>query len=355
MLNTAISVIGILLTIFFIVGIHELGHFLTARMLGIKVLRFSIGFGKALYRWHDKKGTEYVLAAIPLGGYVKMLDETEETVAPEEAHLAFNRQPLIKKFAVVAAGPFANLVFAFAIYWVLFVVGFTSITPLIGAVTPNSIAAQAGLKPAEKIVRVENHQTTSWMSVAIQLLSYIGDKGPLSITTQKANQPERKYSLDITHWRMNDLQPDPISSLGLIPYSPEVPAVIGKILPGSPAEKFMLLPGDLIIAINTKPVKDWLAFTTMVDAHPDETLSFTVKRQGQIKTIAVTVEGKRDLKLNKHGFLGISPQFEWPKNLLHDNRYGPIDALQHAWQSTYDFTYLNLLVFGKLLTGNFHR
>src|SRR5690242_14630079 len=127
MMNILISIIGIIVTILIVVGIHELGHFFMARLFGIKVLRFSIGFGKALYRWYDKKGTEYVIAAIPLGGYVKILDENEEPVAAKEAHLAFNRQALYKRTAIILAGPLSNLLFAFLIYWLLFMVGFTSV------------------------------------------------------------------------------------------------------------------------------------------------------------------------------------------------------------------------------------
>src|SRR5580693_3341072 len=151
-MDIMISIFGVMLTIFLIVGIHEFGHFIVARMCGIKVLRFSIGFGKPLYHWYDKKGTEYVLAAIPLGGYVKMLDETEENVSSDELHLAYNRQPLYKRIAVILAGPFFNFIFAFVIYWFIFVIGFTTLIPLIGKVLPGSIAANAGLKAQDEII-----------------------------------------------------------------------------------------------------------------------------------------------------------------------------------------------------------
>ena len=146
MLTVLISIIGMLLTILVVVGFHELGHFIAARSLGVKVLRFSIGFGKSLYSWQDKRGTEYVIAAIPLGGYVKMLDETEETVPANELRYAYNHQPFYKKMAIIAAGPLFNLILAFLIYWIIFMVGFTSLAPVIGKVTPKSIAAEAGIK-----------------------------------------------------------------------------------------------------------------------------------------------------------------------------------------------------------------
>jgi regulator of sigma E protease len=187
MLNIIISIIGIIITILLVVGIHEGGHFLMAKWANIKVLRFSIGFGKALCTWHDKSGTEYVLAAIPLGGYVKMLDEDEEDVPESEKHLAFNRQPFYKKFAVIAAGPISNFVLAFLIYWALFIVGFVSIAPVIGKVAPNSIAAQAGIKPQQEISQLEGKEVHSWMNIIIKLLSRAGDQSSLVLGMKELN------------------------------------------------------------------------------------------------------------------------------------------------------------------------
>jgi len=221
-LSLLISLIGIILTIVLVIGIHECGHFLAARWLGVKVLRFSIGFGKALWRRSDKKGTEYVLAAIPLGGYIKMLDEDEGHVPENQRHLAFNRQPFYKKFLIVAAGPFANLVLAFVLYWLLFVVGFTSMAPVIGKVAPHSIAFNAGLKSQQEIISIDNTPTTSWMSVIIRIYSHAGETDQLQIETKPlGGQTSQKHILDLTHWHMNDLKPDPLDSLGFLPYEPE--------------------------------------------------------------------------------------------------------------------------------------
>ncbi|MEO8400183.1 MAG: RIP metalloprotease RseP [Gammaproteobacteria bacterium] len=348
-----ISILGIFLTLFLIVGIHEFGHFFAARMLGIKVLRFSIGFGKSLWSRSDKKGTEYVLAAIPLGGYVKMLDESEGDVAIEELHLAFNQQPFYKKFIVVIAGPLSNLIFAFTLYWILFVVGFVSIAPVIGKVVPESIAASAGLKPQEEIISVDNKSTASWMSVAIRVLAHTGDTDQLKLQTARATnkQNTRSYTLDLTHWHMDDLKPDPLTSLGLIPFQPEIPLVIATILPESPAVKSNLKVGDKITALDNKPIKTWTDLLTEIDKRPAEKLSLTINRKGQIQTIYLTTDFKRDMFFQKHGFIGISPQFSWPENFIRKNKYGPVEALSHAWQNTYDFTYLNFMVIGKLLTG----
>lgn len=351
MLNILVSIIGIFITILLIIGVHELGHFLTARLLGVKVLRFSIGFGKILWSWYDKKGTEYAIAAIPLGGYVKMLDESEGPVASREFRVAYNRQPIYKKFLIVAAGPFANLLFAFILYWFLFVIGFTSIAPVIGSVIPNSIAEQAGLKPQQRIVSVDQRATSSWMGVAIRVLSHTGNQDKLSISAKTNHEPIKTYELNLSNWHMNNLQPDPISSLGLVPYSPEIPAIIGKVLPNSAAQKAHLKPGDIFLAIDTVPVKDWVTVSTLIDKRPEKTIPIMINRHGKFLIVHLTLGAESDMHFNKHGVLGVEPQFKWPKNFLVSNKYGPITALGHAWQNTYDFTRLNFLVFGKLITG----
>lgn len=218
-----ISLIGILVTLLLIIGIHEFGHFLMARCLGIKVLRFSIGFGKALWKRSDKAGTEYVIAAIPLGGYVKMLDTHEGVVARNEQHLAFNHQPFYKKCLVVIAGPLSNFILAFVLYWILFMVGFTSIAPVTGNITPHSIAANAGIPRNAEIMKVDNTPVSSWMGVMIRILSRTGDTDLLTMEVKPLNkQTTTRYQLDLTHWQMDHLKPDPLESLGIQPYEPTV-------------------------------------------------------------------------------------------------------------------------------------
>ena len=259
MLNIIISIIGVLITILLVVGVHELGHFLVAKWSGVKVLRFSIGFGKTLFSWHDKSGTEYVLAAIPLGGYVKMLDEEEDSVSDNEKHLAFNQQPIYKKIAIIAAGPLSNLVFAFLIYWVLFTVGFTSVAPVIGKIIPHSVAEQAGMQPQEEIIRLDNTDTNSWMSIIVNLLSRAGETTTLTMDARKLGTDiTHTYNLNLANWQMDKLRPDPLASIGIVTYEPTIPNIIGKILPDSPAEKSGLQKGDQIIAVSNKPITDWL-------------------------------------------------------------------------------------------------
>jgi regulator of sigma E protease len=218
MLHVFISIIGILITIFFVIGTHEFAHFYTARLLGVKVLRFSIGFGKTLYRRVDKKGTEYVLALIPLGGYVKMLDENEGFVSPQEKQLAYNTQPYYKKFLIVLAGPLTNIFCALILYWMIFMIGFTTIKPIIGNVVPQSIAALGGLKTNQEIIQVDDKNTRDWAGFVLRLVLHAGDQDTIQITTTNEKNNVDKHSLNLKTWHLDGLTPDPLTSIGIIPF-----------------------------------------------------------------------------------------------------------------------------------------
>jgi regulator of sigma E protease len=352
MLNLLISLIGIVITILLVVGVHELGHFLVAKFLGIKVLRFSIGFGKALYSWHDKKGTEYLLSAIPLGGYVKMLDEHDEHVRPIERNFAFNRQPFYKKMAVIAAGPIANLIFAFLIYWCLFVVGFITIAPVIGDVIPHSIAEKAGLMPQQEILKVDGIKTSNWTTVIVHMIARSGDKTNMKIDAKDLESAHTHYiDLDLSQWHLDELKPDPLESLGIIPYEPLVPAIVGSIQPDSPAIASNLLIGDKILSIDGKPTPDWFALSKEIANHTNPVMQFTILRQNKTIELSVTPSFKRNLLGKKHAYLGISPAFEWPEKFLRKNQYGPLEAISYAVQDVKSFVQLNFIILGKMLTG----
>ena len=173
------TVLITLATLAVLVTVHEYGHFWVARRCGVKVLRFSVGFGRGLYRWRDKQDTEYVIASIPLGGYVKMLDEREGDVPPEELHMAFNRKPVLQRIAVVSAGPLANLGLAVAAYWFLFMAGETGYVPVIGEIEAGSVADVAGLEAGQEIIAVDGGETPTWQAVNFRLLDRIGDTGPI--------------------------------------------------------------------------------------------------------------------------------------------------------------------------------
>lgn len=352
MLHLLLSIIGIIITILFVIGTHEAGHFLTARLVGVKVLRFSIGFGKTLFHFYDKSGTEYVFALIPLGGYVKMLDENEEAVPESELPYAYNRQPFYKKFLIVLAGPLVNIFCAFSLYWLIFVIGFVTVKPVIGTVTPRSIAAEAGLSTNQEITHIDNDKTSNWTGIMFRLLAHAGNKDFATITVTEPNsQTSSTHTLNLSNWQLDGLTPDPLASLGITPYEPVVPLVIGFITTDSPAATSPLQKGDTIVAVNQTPIKNWEALMTVIYNHPQQTLTFHILRAGKPLSIPVTIGYKRAALWHKAGYLGISPSFEWPKNLLQKIQYDPFTALTQAGKEIYDFTYFNLLLIGKMITG----
>lgn len=346
------SVVGIIITIFFVIGFHEFAHFIAARLLNIKVLKFSIGFGKALFRFHDKKNTEYVIALVPLGGYVKLLGETEET-DPKDSKYAFNTQPFYKKFLVLAAGPFANLLSAFILYWIIFIVGFSSIKPIIGEISPQSIAARSGLQGQQEILSVDNDPSPSWMAVMLRIAAHVGNQDQLQIETQSLSTHQKQiFILNLADWTLdNQLKPDLLASLGIVPYEPTVPPVIGIIKENSPAARSSLRVGDRILKINSQAIQNWHQLVNFVQEHPDQTVTFTIARQGKTINHSVYIGYKKAFLINKTGYLAMGPQFIFPKHLLRQFKYGPLDAIPHAFKEMTNFIYFNFILFGKLLTG----
>jgi len=357
-MSILIMIVGILLTIFIVIGSHEASHFFAARLSGIKVLRFSIGFGKTLWKRKDRSGTEYIFALIPLGGYVQMLDEREGNVASNECHLAFNRQPFYKKCIVILAGPLSNILLAFILYWLIFFIGFTSVKPIIGEISPHSIAEQAGLKPKQEIVAIDDERIKTWNGVVLRIIAHAGNQDQLKIETKKAcfsqkpcpSSTETKI-LRLTNWHLDGLMPDPLKSLGLTPYQPPIPLIVGFIKKDSPADIAHLQLGDKIIRINQTPVKNWESLINFVLAHPDTDVKIQVLRNNKPTTIALTIGSEHNLFLQKSGYLGIGPNFTWPKELLQENQYDSIDSISHAYKAIIDFTRFNIVIFGKMLTG----
>lgn len=351
-MHVLISVAGIILTILFVVGTHEFGHFLMARLLGVKVLTFSIGFGKRLFGWKDKSGTDYVVALIPLGGYVRMLDETEGKVAAADLPKAYNNQPFYKKFLIVAAGPLTNFICAIALYWAIFCIGFVTLKPIIGEVTPGSIAAQAGLKPLQEIVSVNQESTPTWTKILFRILSQTGDEAHINLGVVSAKDPTPKQlTLDLTQWRMDDLNPDPFVSLGFKPYDPPIKLEIGYINPDSPAATANLKLGDKLIAIDGRKITDWVAFITEIQEKPDQAIKLTIKRNNETLIVPITLGSKHHLISKSTGSLGIAPVFTFPESLQQKIKYGPITAIGKALDETYELTVFNLIIFGKMLTG----
>ncbi|PCJ13387.1 MAG: RIP metalloprotease RseP, partial [Gammaproteobacteria bacterium] len=216
-----IVVLGVLITV------HEYGHFWVARRCGIKVIRFSIGFGSTLFSWKDKLGTEYVIAALPLGGFVRMLDERESEVPEHMRSQAFNNKPVWQRMAVVVAGPLVNLVFAVLLYWVMFVNGVTGIIPNIGSVEVGSLAERSGLQMGQEIVAIDGKETPSWEEVNFALLGRLGDRGEIDITVQEEGSSlQKSLQVPIDLWLVGREKEGPLNVLGVRPVRPLLAPVI---------------------------------------------------------------------------------------------------------------------------------
>lgn len=351
-MHVLISIVGIIITILFVVGTHEFGHFLMARSLGVKVLTFSIGFGKRLFGWRDKSGTEYVFALIPLGGYVRMLDETEGQVPEADLSQSYNRQPFYKKFLIVLAGPLTNFICAMALYWLIFCFGYVTMKPIIGDITPGSIAAQAGLQPMQEIVSVNNEPTRSWTKILFRILAQTGNETQLTLgVTTPGNPQPKQLIMDLTQWKMDDLNPDPFLSLGFKPYEPPLKMEIGVISPDSPAAAAQLMIGDKIIAADKVKMRDWMDMISYIQLRPGQKIVLSIVRDNKPMAIPVTLGSNTHLFSPDTGTLGIAPVLALPESLQQKIQYGPITAISKAWDETYELTVFNLIIFGKMITG----
>ncbi|MFV0276595.1 MAG: RIP metalloprotease RseP, partial [Parahaliea sp.] len=263
-----------LVTLAILVAVHEYGHFWVARRCGVKVLRFSIGFGKSLWSWRDRQGTQYSVALIPLGGYVKMLDEREGEVDPAELDRAFNRKPVLARIAVVVAGPLANFALAIIAFWFLFMAGESGFSPVIGEVKPGSVADLAGLEPGQDIIAVDGRETPTRQALSFRLLERIGDRGTIAFAARYPDSDviyESEGAID--SWLSSQEQPDLMAGLGLTLYFPDIAPAVGEITPGSPAAAAGLQNGDLVLSADGVPMPLWEDWVNYVRARPGQAIA----------------------------------------------------------------------------------
>lgn len=340
-------------TLGILVAIHEYGHFWMARRCGVKVLRFSIGFGRALTRWRDRHGTEYVIAAIPLGGYVKMLDEREGEVPPQEQHLAFNRKPVLSRIAIVAAGPVANFLLAVAVYWGLFMVGESGYAPVVGQVEDASIADMAGLEPGQEIVAVDGRKTPTRQSLSFRLLDRLGDSGPILFTVKYPDSDmlyDSRAMLD--SWLSGAEEPDLYRALGLRLYVPEVPPKVSEIVEGGPAERAGLKPGDLIVSADGNPMPGWENWVDYVRERPGETIALSYERDGTRQSTTLVPERITEDGGQAFGRVGMAVVLpEMPESMLRTFDRGPLESLVAGVNRTGEMIGFTLTSVRKMLQG----
>jgi regulator of sigma E protease len=347
-------VLAFLVAIGILVAVHEYGHFWMARRMGIRVLRFSIGFGKPLWRRTGRDGTEYVVSLIPLGGYVKLLDEREGPVATADLPEAYNRKPIWQRILVLAAGPLANFLFAAAAYWVLFVAGIPALKPVLGEIAPNSIAARAGLETGDEILGVGKRATPTREAVLLALLDQLMEGGTIDLQVRSPGGSTHVAPLRI------EGSPRPLTEPGqLLPglgfefWYPSVPAEVGKVMPGSPAERAGLRPGDRIVSVDGRAVKDFPALVQVVQPQPGKTLEFALERSGERVVVPIEVEAQRD-NGKLVGRIGVQPAASAtiPEEMRTRERYGPGGALVRAVDKTWDMSALTVRLLWNVGTGD---
>ena len=289
MIETLQTLVVALVTFATVVAIHEYGHFWVARRSGVKVLRFSIGFGKPLLRWQGADGTEYVLAAIPLGGYVRMADEREGDVAAADLPRAFNRQPVAARMAIAAAGPVANFLLAILVLWGLFLRGEVGVVPEIAEVAPDSLAARAGLQSGQEIRAIDERETPTVAAVNFALLERLGDSGVVTFAaTYPGSDVLHHYEAPIEQWLKGAEQPNLLSALGVTIKTPPVRPRVGTLTEVGSARAAGFEVGDLILEADDQSLALWMDWVNFVRARPDQPITVLIERSGQRQTLTVT-------------------------------------------------------------------
>lgn len=347
------TILVTLATLAILVAVHEFGHFWVARRCGVKVLRFSIGFGTPLARWRDRLGTEYVIAAVPLGGYVRMLDEREGEVAPEEREQAFNRKPVLKRIAVVAAGPVANFLLAIVAYWALFMAGESGYAPVIGEVEAGSVAELAGLEAGQEIVAVDGRDTPTWQALSFRLLERIGDTGTITFAVRYPGSDmvyESEAPLDA--WLAGVDEPDLYGGLGIELYSPPVLPRASEVVPGGAAAEAGLQAGDLVLAADGEPMPLWETWVAYVRARPGDPIDVTVRRQEREFTATLTPAPHRNDDGEIIGRIGMAVEAPpMPEELRREFERGPLAALGAGIRRTGELVSFTLESVRKMLQG----
>ncbi len=345
-----IVAIGVLVTF------HEFGHYWVARKVGVKVLRFSVGFGRPLFSWVKKSAEgdeiEYVIAAIPLGGYVKMLDEREADVPDAEKKRAFNNQNISKRIAIVFAGPAFNFILAIFLYWLVFMMGTTVDRPFIGKAEPESIAASAGFKVQDEVLMVGDSKVNSWNEFRLEVLDQGLDGGDLQIMVRGSDNIDYTRVLALGDTRLLENEGDIFKLIGFNQWLPELKAEIGGVMENSAAESSGLRKGDIFLQADGVEVDQWITLVNMIREKPNKAMQFVVLRNG-VEEIFTVIPQSRKTKDGEQGFIGAYQHLpeEVRQMLIARVEYSPAAAMKHATLKTWDMSTLTLRVLWKMVSG----
>ena len=336
-----------------LIAIHEFGHYIVARKLGVKVLVYSIGFGPTLLKWTSKKsGIQYQLSALPFGGYVKMLDEREGNVAEEDLPKAFNRQHPWKRIAIVAAGPLINLAFAVVLFWILFLPSQEQLNTRVGKVLPNTPAATVQMNVGDKITAVDGTPVTTWEKLNFALVDRVGETGSIEVQADRNGQIQT-FKLPIQNF-LKDQSQSALDSLGFMPYRPPIAAIATKLSADGAAIRQGMKEGDKIIAIDGVKMNDWFDVVQTVQAAPEKLLKIDVLRQNQLVHLQIMPQAKRDNMGNVSGVLGVQSipgKITIPAEYKQTIQYSPTEAFVMAVDKTGQISGMILNSIVKMVRG----
>ncbi|MFT4517829.1 MAG: regulator of sigma E protease [Halioglobus sp.] len=344
-----------LATLAILVAVHEYGHFWVARRCGVHVIRFSIGFGKSLVSWKDKQGTQYSIAAIPLGGYVKMLGERDDDseVSAIDRSKAFDQKHVLQRIAIVSAGPLANLLLAVVAYWFLFMSGESGYVPIIDEVKAGSVAEIAGLEVGQEILAIDGEETPTWQALRFQLLDRIGDTGTIKFSV-KYPESDVVYESEaiVTRWLSEQEEPDLFGGLGLGLYMPDIVPMISEVVADSPAAAIGMQVGDLVVSADGVPMPLWMDWVDYVRARPEQPIEVTFTRSDELITATLVPQRMTDDKGEDFGRVGLGVAMPtMPPELVRQFPRGPVEALGASLERTGDLTLFTLKSIKKMLMG----
>ena len=351
MLSILWSFVAFIVALGVLITVHEFGHFWVARRCGVKVERFSIGFGKALWRRTDRQGTEYVIALIPLGGYVKMLDERVESVPAELRHQAFNNKTVLQRASIIAAGPIANFIFAVFAYWVVFIHGVPGVRPVVGEIVNGSVAAEAQITSGMELKAVDGIETPDWDAVRMALIGKIGDSDATLTVSQFGEEATQQKQLNLRDWQFEPDKQDPVVALGIRPRGPQIETTLAEVQANSPASNAGLQAGDRIVKVDGQPLSQWQAFAAQVRDNPGKNMALDIERNGEPVALTLTPEAKPGNEAE--GFAGVIPRvIPLPDEYKTVRQYGPFAAIGEASVKTWQLMKLTVSMLGKLIIGD---
>jgi len=347
------TIIAFVVALGILIVVHEYGHYLAAKLCNVKVLRFSVGFGRPLAVWRlGRDRTEWSIAAVPFGGYVKMLDEREAPVAPEELERAFNRQPVGRRFFIVAAGPVFNFLFAIAVYAGLFMYGLPEARPVVAEPPPRTLAAAAGFRGGETVRSIDGESIQSWQELRWRVLQAALQRESLRVEVQDNGHRIATRLLDLREFSSNDLEQDALERIGLRLYRPALEPVLGNLVAGSPATRAGLASGDRVIAVDGRAIESWEALVEAIRSRPEQALRLDIERDGVRSSVVVTPDA---VKANgeRIGRIGAAPQVppSFTDRILVRVQYGPLESVLKGAAKTYDIAIFSLRMLGRMLLG----